>query len=67
MQVDYMPVGHPERGWKGEVGAYIYSSRESKVVKTYPVKNASAKSASETLGDYMTTVAPSTNENFTHV
>ncbi len=32
VQVDYMPVGHSETGWKGEVGAYVYSSRESVAV-----------------------------------
>ncbi len=58
VQVDYMPVGHLERGWKDEVGAYVYSSRKSKVIKTYPVKDASARSASQTLEDYMTTVGP---------
>ncbi len=67
VQVDYIPVGHSERGWKGEVGAYVFSSRKSKVVKTYPVKDASARGASETLEDFMTMVAPNVNENFTHV
>ncbi len=37
------------------------------MVKTYPVKDASARGASETLENYMTTVAPNVNENFTHV
>ncbi len=62
-----MPVGHPERGWKGEVGAYVYSSRGSNVVKVYPVKGASTREVIETLDNYMTMVAPDTNEKFTHV
>ncbi len=33
VQVDYMPVGRNELGWEGEVGAYVFSDRLSKIVK----------------------------------
>ncbi len=39
VQVDYMPMGQGETGWKGEVGAYVYSCRISKILKAYPVRN----------------------------
>ncbi len=26
VQVDYMPMGHDEKGWKGEVGAYVFNA-----------------------------------------
>ncbi len=67
VQVDYMPVGHHERGWKGEVSAYVYSSRESKVVKVYTIKDAMTKEAIETLEDYITAVAPDLSKKFTQV
>ncbi len=38
VQVDYMPRGHKEMGWKAKVGAYIFSSTSLKIVKAYPVK-----------------------------
>ncbi len=62
-----MPVGNLERGWKDEVGACVYSSRESKIVKVYPVKTASAEEAAETLNDYLSTAVPYLNEKPTHV
>ncbi len=58
IQVDYMPMGHGEIGWRGEVGAYIYSCRTSKIVKAYPVKDASTDSAISTLKLYSKHVAP---------
>ncbi len=33
VQVDCMLMGQTEKGWKSEVGAYVYSSRSSKIVK----------------------------------
>ncbi len=38
VQIDCMPVGHQERGWNGEVGAYVYSSWESKSLRSTPSK-----------------------------
>ncbi len=43
VQVDFMPIGQEYRGLNGEVGAYVYSSRYSKVVESYPVRSASAR------------------------
>ncbi len=40
VQVDYMPMGQGEIGWKGETGAYVYSCRSHKLLKVYPVRNA---------------------------
>ncbi len=51
-------MGHDERGWKGEVGAYVYSSRHSKVVKAYPVRDATTVSAVETLKKYCNSILP---------
>ncbi len=34
IQIDYMPMGCEEKGWKGETGTYVFSSRHSKLVKT---------------------------------
>ncbi len=62
VQVDYMPIGHEEKGWKGEVGAYIYSSRCSKLIKTYPVTDATAGSAAITLNKYFKDIAPMLGE-----
>ncbi len=45
-----------ERGWKGEVGAYVYSCRTSKILKVYPIRNATAQEAAETLKDYLLNV-----------
>eukprot|EP01084_Bolivina_argentea_P295665 509087_1 len=56
VQADYMPLGQGERGWKGEVGAYVYSCRTSKILKVYPVRNATAQEAAETLKDYLLNV-----------
>ncbi len=50
--------GQDERGWKGEVGAYVYSCRTSKILKVYPVKDATAHEATETLKDYLANVKP---------
>ncbi len=63
VQVDFMPIGQEYRGLNGEVGAYIYSSRYSKVVKSYPVKSASAKEAAQALEKYCTCVLPFLGEN----
>ncbi len=54
VQADYMPMGHDETGWKGEVGAYIFSDRSSKIVQAYPVTNASANTAIRILEHYLT-------------
>ncbi len=62
MQVDYMPMGHDETGWKNEVGAHVYSSRTSKIVKAYPVKDASTDSAIQTLKMYCKTIIPRLKE-----
>ncbi len=58
VQVDYMPMGQTEEGWKGEVGAYVYSSRSSKIVKVYPVKDVSTESALNTLKMYCKNIVP---------
>ncbi len=63
IQVDYVPMGKEERGWKGEVGAYVYTSRASKLVKAYPVKDASTASAAETLDMYCNDILPNLKEN----
>ncbi len=67
VQVDYMPVGREEKGWKGEVGAYVYSLRQSKIVKTYAVRGTDAHEAVQTLRDYLTTVIPYVAEKLTCV
>ncbi len=51
-------MGREERGWKGEVGAYVYSLRQSKIIKTYTARSADAHEAVQTLRDYLTTVIP---------
>ncbi len=58
VQVDYVPIGHGDVGWKGEVGFYLYCSRTSKIAKAYPVKVASAETAVETLKSYCANVIP---------
>ncbi len=58
VQLDYMPLGQQERGWKGEVGAYVFSSRSSKLLKAYPVTTASAEDAVHTLQKYCTSILP---------
>ncbi len=63
IQVDYVPMGKEERGWKGEVGAYVYTSRASKLTKAYPVKDASAASAAEALEQYCRHILPNVKEN----
>ncbi len=62
VQVDYMPIGQEEKGWRGEMGAYVFSSRYSKLLKAYPVKNASALEAVETLKRYCKFVPPFVRE-----
>ncbi len=62
VQIDYMPMGHQEKGWKSEVGAYIFSSRTSKLLKTYPVKCATAREATEVLNEYFTYIVPHMRE-----
>ncbi len=62
IQVDYMPVGHDERGRNGEVGAYVFSSRYSKIMKAYPVKTASAKEAASALEKYCVYIIPYMSE-----
>ncbi len=57
-QVDYMPIGHGEKGWNGEVGTYVFSSKYSKLVKTYPVKTAAANDAASSLEQYCVNVLP---------
>ncbi|MCP3666926.1 MAG: transposase family protein, partial [Gammaproteobacteria bacterium] len=57
VQVDYMPMGRDELGWKGEVGAYIFSDRTSKVVKAYPVTGTSTEAAILALEHYLIYVA----------
>ncbi len=58
VQVDYMPMGKGEKGWKGEVGTHVYSCRTSKILKVYPVKNSTATEAMETLKGYLINVRP---------
>ncbi len=65
VQVDYMPMGQGEIGWKGEVGAYVYSCRISKILKAYPVRNATAQGAAGTLKDYLLHVTPYLKEKIT--
>ncbi len=65
VQVDYMPMGYKERGWKGEVGAYVFTSRASKIVKVYPVKSLEATHAAESLSDYLTFIVPYMKEKIT--
>ncbi len=57
VQADYMPMGRNELGWKGEVGAYVFSDRPSKTVKVYPVTNANADTALLALEHYLTFAA----------
>ncbi len=65
VQVDYMPMGQDKRGWKGEVGTYVYSCRASKILKVYTVKNATAEEAADTLKDYLVSVRPYLKKNIT--
>ncbi len=58
VQVDYMPLGQQEKGWRGEVGAYVFSSRSSKLLKAYPVTTASAEDAAQALQKYCTSILP---------
>ncbi len=62
VQVDYVPMGQNEIGWKNEVGAYVYSNRQSKLMKAYPVTNASAESAALTLNKYFKNIVPMLRE-----
>ncbi len=52
VQVDYMPMGQHEKGWRDEIGAYIFSSRASKMPKVYPVTSAFAEDAAYSLEKY---------------
>ncbi len=63
VQVDFMPIGQEYRGLNGEVGAYVYSSRYSKMVKSYPVGSVSAKEAAQSLEKYCTCILPFLGEN----
>ncbi len=45
-------MGHDEKGGNGEVGSYVFSSRTSKIVKVYPVRNASSEEAVKSLKRY---------------
>ncbi len=65
VQVDYLPTGREEIGWKGEVGAYVFASRQSKIVKVIPVKSATSKEAAEALDIFLTSVAPFMREKIT--
>ncbi len=67
VQVDYMPVGVTEKGWRGEVGAYIYSLRKSKLIKAYGVKDAGVESAVQTLKNYVKDIIPYVNDKITCV
>ncbi len=58
VQVDYLPMEQGERGWEGETGAYIFTSRSSKIAKAYPVKDASTATALETLDQFCTKILP---------
>ncbi len=40
------------------MGAYIFSSRTSKLLKTYPVKSATAREATKVLNEYFTYIVP---------
>ncbi|MCP3661907.1 MAG: hypothetical protein GY696_05320 [Gammaproteobacteria bacterium] len=57
VQVDYMPMGRDELGWKGEVGAYIFSDRTSKIVEAYPITGTSTEAAILALEHYLIYVA----------
>ncbi len=65
VQVDYMPVGQNESGWKGEVGAMVFSCRTSKVIKAYPMKSATTIEAIKVLDDYITNIVPLLKEGVT--
>ncbi len=58
IQVNYMPVGHSEKGWKGEVGAYVYSLRRCKIDNAYTVRGAGTEEAAETLRSYIKDIVP---------
>ncbi len=59
VQVDYMPFGLDEKGWKGQVvGAIIFSSRVCQMLKAYPVMSASAEEACLALDNYLSTIVP---------
>ncbi len=58
VQVDYMPLGQEEKGWRGEAGAYMFSSRSSKLLKAYPVTTASAEDAARSLEKYYISILP---------
>ncbi len=54
VQVDYMSLGHSEKGWKGETGAYVFSHRTNKIIKVYPVKTANVNDALSAVDHYLT-------------
>ncbi len=58
VQVDYMPMGHEEKGFRGEVGTYIFSHRINKIVKAYPTTSANVRDVVSTLDHYLTYIAP---------
>ncbi len=58
VQVDFMPIGQEVKWLKGEVGAYVYSSRHSKMIRAYPVRSVSAKEAATSLDKFCTGVLP---------
>ncbi len=61
VKLDHMPMGQHEKGRRGEVGSYIFSSRASKMLKVYPV-SASTKDAAYSLEEYCMSVLPSLRE-----
>ncbi len=63
VQVDFMPMGHDCKGLNGEIGAYVYSRKYSKIMKSYPVKTASTKEAVLALDAFCTGVLPFLGEN----
>ncbi len=67
VQIDYMPVGAAEKGWRGQVGAYVFSLRESKIVKAYAVNDAGKENALQSLRSYLKDVLPYVAEKVTCV
>ncbi len=63
IHVDYIPMGTKEKGWRGEVGAYVFNSRKSKLLKVYPVTNAAGMEETRALTNYLTHIAPYMKEN----
>ncbi len=63
VQVAFMPIGYEHKGLNDEVGAYVYSNKHSKIMKSYPVTSASVKEAAQSLEKYCTCVLPFLGEN----